>query len=462
MEVCMANKNFKTTGIERSSYALYFFGQNIFYILILMYLTTFFMDVGIPALTVSGMVLVVKIWDAINDPIFGGMVDKIKFKKGKFLPWVRISLFFIPLTTIFMFAIPSSLSVNAKVIWAVIGYILWDTAYTVCDVPIFGIVTTMTDVQQERTTIYAFGRVAAMAAALVVSVIIPIFRVAIGGWLPTVIILSLIAFFTMSLICIKAKERIHPKQDEQQTEVGIKEMFKYVKNNKYLLIINIALLINGSLAIGNSMGLYFARYNLQNESLSGILSMITLIPIIVIGLFVPAICKKIDKFKLYHCSLAIAIVLMLIKYFVGYKNIGLFVAISLISSIPLAFTSVLCLMFTPDCAEYGHYKTGYSCTGIAISLQTFSAKLQAAFSAALGSLALGLIGFMEGEGAVQAVNFPEKLWMVQNFIPMLGAILSYILLTRYKLTDHDVELMAKCNAGEITKEHAEANFTKKF
>lgn len=454
--------NFKTTGIERSSYALYFFGQNIFYIIIYMYLSTYFMDVGIPALTVAGLVLVVKIWDAINDPIFGGIVDKIKFKKGKFLPWLKISLFFIPLSTIFMFAIPSSIPVSAKVIWAAIGYILWDTAYTVCDVPIFGIVTTMTDIQQERTTIYAYGRVAALVAALVVSIIIPIFRVAIGGWLPTIIVLSLIAFATMSLICIKAKERIQPKQDEQQTEVGIKEMIKYVIHNKYLLIINIAFLINGSLAIGNTMGLYFARYNLQNEGLSGLLSIITLVPTIVIGLFIPAICKKIDKFKLYHYSLAISVVLMLIKYFVGYQNFGLFVAMTLISSIPLAFTSVLCLMFTPDCAEYGHFKAGYSCTGIAISLQTFTAKLQAAFATALGSLMLGLIGFLSGEGAAQAVDFPQKLWMVQSFIPMIGAIIACIVLTKYKLNDHDVELMARCNAGEITKEHAEANFIQKF
>ena len=454
--------NFKTTRIERSSYAAYFMGQNIFYIVILMYLTTYFTDIGIPALTVAGLVLVVKVWDAVNDPIFGGIVDKVKFKKGKFLPWLRISLIFIPLATIFMFAIPSSVPVGVKVVWAAIGYILWDTAYTVCDVPIFGIVTTMTDVQQERTSLYAFGRVAAMVAALLVSVIIPVFRNAIGGWLPTIILLSVIAFITMLPICLKAKERIQPKKEENNVEVGIKEMLRYVVHNKYLLIMNLSVLVNGALAIGSTMGLYFARYNLKNEGLSGLLSIVTMVPIILIGMLVPTICKKMDKFKLYFYAMIASVVLSLVKYFVGYQNFGLFMVMSIVCSIPMAFTSILCLMFTPDCAEYGHFKAGYSCTGITISLQTFTAKLNAALSTALASLVLGLIGFVSGEGAAQAVDFPEKLWMVQTFVPMIGTFLSWLILTRYKLNDHDVELMAKCNAGEISREYAEQNFIKKF
>lgn len=454
--------NFKTTRIERSGYALYFMGQNIFYIVIMMYLTTFFTDVGIPALTVAGLALIVKIWDAINDPIFGGIVDKAKFKKGKFLPWLKISLFFIPLATIFMFAIPSSIPLGFKVAWAAIGYILWDTAYTICDVPIFGIVTTMTDVQQERTTMYAYGRVAALVAALVVSVIIPVFRVAIGGWLPTIILLSLVAFVTMLPICLKAQERIQPKQEDQQVDVGIKEMLTYVIHNKYLLIINLAILINGALAIGSTMGLYFARYNLKNEGLSSLLSIVTLVPVILIGMIVPAICKKIDKFKVYFYAMIATVIISLIKYFVGYENLGLFIVMSVIGAIPLAFTSVLGLMFTPDCAEYGHYRAGYSCTGVTISLQTFTAKLNAALATALGSLVLGLIGFVSGEGAVQAVDFPEKLWMAQSFISMLGTFIAWLILTRYKLNDHDVQLMAKCNAGEITREYAEEHFIKKF
>jgi len=102
----------RTTGVvtkkEYISYGAYFVGQNIFYFLIFSYMNIYFTDVGISALAVAAIALAVKIWDAVNDPIFGGIVDKVKFKKGVFLPWLKISLVGIPVTTVLLFAIPAN------------------------------------------------------------------------------------------------------------------------------------------------------------------------------------------------------------------------------------------------------------------------------------------------------------------------------------------------------------------
>lgn len=183
-------RNFLTSGGERFSYGLYFFGQNIFFIFLYLYLSVYLTDVGIPALTVSAIALAVKVWDAVNDPLFGGIVDAVKLKKGKFLPWLRISLIAIPIATILFFAIPSGVPLIVKIIWSVAAYVLWDTAYTICDVPIFGLVTVMTDNQNERTTLMAIGRVTAMIATVIVYMGVPSVRAAIGGWLPTTIVLA--------------------------------------------------------------------------------------------------------------------------------------------------------------------------------------------------------------------------------------------------------------------------------
>ena len=134
---------------EKFSYGMYFMGQNVFYGLI-GYMTTYFTDVGITAALVAVVALITKVWDAINDPIFGMIMDKVHFKKGKFLPWLRISVIAIPVSTILLFVIPTGIPLVAKLIWATLAYMLWDTAYTLCDVPIFGIVTTMTLDQKER------------------------------------------------------------------------------------------------------------------------------------------------------------------------------------------------------------------------------------------------------------------------------------------------------------------------
>jgi len=142
---------------EKISYGLYFMGQNVFYGLI-GYMTTYFTDIGITAALVAIVALITKVWDAINDPIFGMIMDKVNFKKGKFLPWLQISVIAIPVATILLFTIPTGIPMMAKIIWATLAYMLWDTAYTLCDVPIFGIVTTMTTDQKERISLNSIGK----------------------------------------------------------------------------------------------------------------------------------------------------------------------------------------------------------------------------------------------------------------------------------------------------------------
>lgn len=454
------NPGFLTTGRERFDYGLYFVGQNIFYIFVYLYTATYLLDAGISAYAVTAALLVVKIWDAVNDPIFGGIVDRVKFKKGKFVPWLKASLIAIPIATVLMFAIPSGISMGFKIAWAIVSYMLWDTAYTICDVPIFGLVTTMTDNQEERTSLQAIGRVAAMVASMVVYVAVPKFREGIGGWLPTIAILAVIALITMVPICFNAKERIEAADSEK--EVGIKEMFKYIAHNRYLLIFYLALFIAYSANIASTLGLIFSRVCLGDESIQGTLSLATFVPAIVLGIFVPKICKKIDKFDLYFWSVIAMIVLSVLQYFVGYSNLGLFMGILFLRGIPTGIWTITMYMFTPDCAEYGHYKTGINATGITFATQTFAVKLMTAVSTALSTFCLGLIGYVSGEDVIQPVGMDGKIWLIYNLVPMIGLIIAVPILMQYKLRDKDVAIMAKCNAGEITREQAEKLISEKI
>ncbi len=443
------------TGLEKASYGLYFLGQNIFFMLIFMYMNTYFTDVGISALSVAGIALVVKVWDAVNDPIFGGLIDRVRFKKGKFLPWLRISLVGIPVATCLLFAIPAETSEVFKIIWACIAYVLWDTAYTICDVPIFGLVTTITSVQQERTTLNAIGRVCAMVAAMLVMVVIPTFRSMLGGWTTTVIMLSVIGAITMLPICLTAKERVAPSAEQEET-VTLKDMFRYMKTNKYLLIFYCSMLIVNSLNIASNLGMYIARYCLGNEAMQGLLGIIGLLPSIIMGMFIPMFTKKVDKFKLYYWGVFATAILTTLKFIVGYHNLVGFLITSTLVAIPVGMTTTLNFMFTPDCAEYGRYKSGIAAPGITFATQTFFVKLQSALVVVVGSGMLAAIGFVEGEGAVQASGFADKLWMISTILPIIGMVIALIILRQYKLNDHDVELMAKCNSGEITREEADS------
>jgi probable glucitol transport protein GutA len=439
--------------MEGSFYGLYFMGQNVFYYLLLTYLVVYFTDVGIPALTVTGITLAVKIWDAVNDPIFGGIVDKVRFKSGKFMPWLRISLLAIPVATIFLFAIPSGIPTIGKVIWAVVGYVLWDTAYTICDVPIFGLVTVMTDVQTERASLISVGRVFAMIATLAVFVVVPLVRESIGGWWMTAVVLSVAALILMAPICFAGKERVKPQA--QEGEVGLKQMFKFIGQNKYLLIYFSSFIISGGLNVASVLHMYIARLNLGDESLMAVIALLSVVPSIIAGAFIPLIVKKVDKYHLFFwCSVA-SVIFTLIAYFVGYNNLMSVYVFSALRGFPNGMVGVLMFMFTPDCAEYGHFKSGVPASGLSFSIQTFSAKMTAAIATAAAGLALWAIGFIEGEGAVQVNGINDKLWAIYLLIPAAGTLLSLPVFSRYKLRDKDVQVMVKCNTGEISRQEAD-------
>ena len=134
--------------------------------------------------------------------------------------------------------------------------------------------------------------------------------------------------------------------------------------------------------------------------------------------------------------------------------------------------SVLQFMFTPDCAEYGQYKTGIEAKGITFAVQTFTQKIISAVSSALGVAILGLFGWVtveaESFAELQALNIaqpPEALsalWAVFALIPAIGGIAAVVVWSFYRLKSGDVALMAKYNNGEITKEECDSALSCKY
>jgi probable glucitol transport protein GutA len=442
------------TAGEKLSYGSYFLGQNIFYYLLVTFMLVYFTDIGIPAASIAVLVLVVKIWDAINDPIFGAIVDKVKFKKGRFVPWLRISLAAIPLSTIALFAIVPDMAVWIKILWAGIAYILWDTAYTICDVPIFGLVTTITEIQNQRETLVAIGRVSSLIAGVVLVVIVPLIRSLIGGWLAVAIVLSLIAFFLMAPICFTAKERIL-EQQEAAEEPTIKELIYFLTHNKYILIFYGALFLSAAVNFSQGVALIFVRINLGNENLFSIYALSWVLPGILFAALTPIFIRKIDKFSLFFWSTAANAILSILAYFAGYRNFVLLLIFMVLRGIPLGLTTALTFMFTPDCAEYGRYHTGINAPGITFAFQTFYSKVTAAIATSVGALSLAAAGYIEGEGAVQLPTFADRFWMLYTLVPAAGALVSLPILTKYKLRDENVRIMTKANNKEITHDQAE-------
>ena len=461
-----------TTAGERRDYGLYLFGQNIIYALVTSFLAVYLSMQGISPVMAAPVLLVVKVWDAVNDVIFGGIFDRVKFKKGKFVPWLKISLPFIPLATVLMFAIPS-VSITMKLVWFAAMYILWDTAYTLCDVPIYGLITTMTSNLQERTAIMSYAKLyvgAGAALAYALGTLLVSQKVGLS-YTTTALICSVLALLSMAPISFRGKERNYDETEKEET-FTFRQMFSYMRQNKYLLIFYSALIINGCLNSAAGLGMFVSYYLFDNELFNLILGVLAMIPIVILAILIPKMIKKVDKFKLYYWGCVLSTVIGIIIYLVGYQNKTLFIVLNVLRAIPLAFPAFLMFMFTPDCAEYGQYKSGIDARGITFAIQTFSAKLTSSISTPLGLALIGIFGFVSYEadsfaqlsemGATQTPEALRGLWITYALIPMIGGVLMTIISWFYKLNDKDVQIMSDCNAGRITREEAEAMLSRKY
>lgn len=455
-----ATIDYRTSKSERFFYGFYFFGQLIFFMLITNFLQLYMTDSGIPAVLVGLIFMTAKVWDAVNDPLFGIIVDKAHLKSGKYVPWVRLSSFLIPVTSILLFAMPMDVSVQIKAIWITVGYMLWDTSYTICDVPIFALATSMTDNIKERDWLYLFNRFFTLVGGLFVVILVPLMYPDIG-WTATVIIMSVIAMATMIPIGFKAKERCFTKEAEKNPR--IRELFHYLWKNKPLLIFSMALIITSLTSTGTVLANYVAIHCLGGVEWITIMILAMTIPMLFALLIVIRIVKKTDKFTIFMVCNAVNLLLGAVIYFAGYENIPLFLSLVALRSGFASAGGVLVVMFTADCAEYGHFITGERAQGVAFSIQTFTAKITAALSSSIGMFMLGAAGFIEGEGAVQPQETIDWLWRLYTIIPLVTGVLAFLfLLFFYKLRKNDVALMTKANAGEITREEALAQLTLKI
>jgi Na+/melibiose symporter-like transporter len=475
------NPLWQTTKPERKSYYTYFFGQNMIYNMIAGYLTTFLLLVGINPVKSAAVMLAVKIWDAVNDALFGVIFDKFQFKGDKkYIPWLKIACAVTPIATVAVFIIPTAASETVKLIWFAIAYIIWDTAYTICDVPAFGIITAMTSNIEARNTILSLkGITGGVGSALTTVLVTLLISEFVGlGYGPVSIIVAIVAMVTMFPVCKHCQERNKTVDEEQFT---VKRMIKYVISNKYLLIYYLGYIFYSGAQTYNALHMILAYYIYRNSLASLITGTVAALPQLFMALLVPKIIRKMDKTKLFMISVIATIVLSFL-IIPTRSSFVLFVITYMLRSIPLGIIGVLSFTFTPDCAEYGQYTTGTEAKGITFAIQTFAVKLAAAISGSMGLGLLGLFGFkteFEVNGVVQEVsNFADLdainaiaqqsskaldgLWFTYNIVPIIGIVIALIVWSFYKLNDKDVQIMADCNVGKISKDEADKLLSRKY
>lgn len=454
-------KGFVTSKKERFAYCLFFLGQNILWGYA-GYVETFLTDVGIAAGTAALILLVPKLWDAINDMIFGYLIDRTTFKNGqKFIPWVRIGVTAVGLTTIALFAIPESASQSVKVVWFLVAYILFDISYTILDAPAYAVTTVMTSDVQERTSIIAGGKLWAMVGGVVATVLVPMLRPKLG-WFVGCVVFVVVSVIMMVPMMFSVKER-HSENATAEENPSFKEIINYLKHNKYLMVTLVAMLLLGIASLEQKMAIYMGRICLGQENTATLVAAGAAVSVIFVSAIVPKLSRKWDKFYVLCGGLAFTVVMNIVAYFVGYDSLIMGILMTMLKCSGLGFWSVVIYMLIADTVEYGTYKTGTRAAGISFSLQTFVAKLKNGLIGTVVLFSLSAVGFVEGEHAVQPAGVADGVWALFCLLPAAGfAIALVILLAFYRLRSDEVQVMSLYNNGQISKEEAEQKLADKY
>ena len=431
-------KKFETRRVERASYGAFFFGQNVIYFLMLQFLNLFYTDVvGIAAGAVGIMFFVARTWDAVNDPILGSIIDRADFKGGKFLPWIKMVNFALPLMTVLLFINPQW-GDRGNLLYAYATYIVWGMIYTLCDVPIFALSTAMSKNSNERVILLTWGRVAALlAGAIIAGMGMPFIESM--GWTPAAITLAVIAMVSMIPIRFFAIERV---QRIDQAHPSTRETLQYLRSHRPMIVLYMALLAafatNTALVATN----YFAIYNLGGgeTTLVAPLLLSQLAPMFVLVFMLPWLIRRFGKRQIYIWGSILGAVFGLVQYFIGYENITLVIILNMFKSTGMFLPLLLLGMFSADFVEYGQHHQGRRLEGIAFSIQTFATKFTQAIAVGIGGLLLSFYGYVPN--VEQSEDTLEGIFALYTLFPAFGALASaWIMYQFYDLKEADVQNM---------------------
>lgn len=465
---------------ERNNFVLGLCGQNMVYSLVGAQFFNYFMtDIAMfPAFIVFILLITMKIWDGINDPIVGSFIDRHSFKNGeKMRPFLKYTPLPVGVFTVLLFLVFSTKEdlLWLRVSYFIITYICWDLAYTVQDVCVWGITAAISPNSAERDRFVQWARTIGSCVYLSLSTVLPMILEMIankkGVSMPFITLVFAMIFglggAMISYRCSYAQERVHVNKQEQQA--SMKESFMLLFKNKMMLLVTLANLF-GALGFGANLVTYFFKYKIPADFLgNGIIGALGLTTIYFIITGLPGFIGMLfaDKLKKLFGNYINVLILIqvvniiarVIAFAVGFegKKLWLSMIIIGIGSIPAGASSIAQTAVFCDSIDYMEWETGKRTESITFSMQTSFTKVSSGITAGLASLALSLLGYKAIEQAdvyvgTQSAVFDTWIWPLVILTPAIASVLYIIplLFVRYTKEKREIvesDLIAR-RAGE--------------
>lgn len=437
----------KTSKRNRFTYGLGTVGRDMVYTMISMYLMFYLTDVlnlDTKVLWwVTAIILGARIFDALNDPVMGVIVDNTHTKWGKYKPWILTGIIAAGILTILLFVDFGLEGTSYIVVFGVL-YVLWGITYTMNDIAYWSMMPSLSKSQSEREIIGSVARIcASVGLFVVVTLVVPIttaFAEVVGNlqkaYLVFTIILVGIMWVFQSITLLGVKEDRSLNQKTEHTT--LKELVKIIFKNDQLLVtaISMALFMVGYMTT-TSFGIYYFKYVYGNEDMYSIFAVVLGVSQIV-AMVSFSFLTKIMKRKTLYLIATIMVVAGYVIFFFAPNTTMLFIGIAgVLLFIGEAYIQLMMLMFLTDSVEYGEWKLGKRNGSVTLSIQAFINK----FGGAIANGVVGAIVIVSGmKTAETAADMTSEGLMIfkiaMMILPLICIVIGFIIYrTKYILDE---------------------------
>lgn len=470
---------------ERNMYLTGMFGQNMIYNIVATGLYYYFQNViCLPAVALGWIFAIARIWDAVNDPMMGSIVDKTKSKWGKCRPYLIFAPAVICLITCVAFlngnyaAAKTSGNSTAMVLivaWAAISYILWGMSYTAGDVPLWGIISRMSEDEKDRSTLISLSRIiASIGAAAVVVSIVAVSQAVNGmfnlsansqkGFILAGIGMTIIASLLFECAGIGTKERVPASSETRTMKESFMLMWKCVPFRRILIS---GLLRSPAQLLMVVVMTLFAYYYCDGELTTAFTDARKFLIVIIIagGLFIgqfltmaicPPLIKKYDVKKIYNLFgglSAIPYALIFVVYLIAPTQLNEMKWVIIMGLLffgagaGFGAVNVCQSVMISDCIDYEEYHSGYRPDGVFFSGQSFITKFSAGIASIISGYVYSAVDFSDvnidimnnaiANGATFATDFADyskAMWFLISIPPAIGMALGVIPTLKYEIS----------------------------
>jgi GPH family glycoside/pentoside/hexuronide:cation symporter len=405
-----------------------------------------------PALASSAL-FVGKIWDAVNDPLFGWISDRTSTRFGKRRVYMIFGALPLAISVMLLWVVPSAFGDVGVFIWIAFTFILFDTFWTLTNVPYYALTAELTDDYDERASLTAYRMVLGVPAFIVGAALTPaivaLFPTKSAGYAAVGVIYGLLAAAALWICAAGIRERREIRESKSQTPVVLALVATF-KNRPFVRLILAYLLANTAFALIKTLLAYFLTYQMGMEAQVPIVMFLLLA---FVGLFLfpwKALSDRWNKGPAYALGLGIGGLAVAATFLLPASPSPWIYAIAIVAGIGFSANWVFPWAMVPDVVEYDRLETGEYRGGMFYGVWGLAVKISEALGIAVSGWALQLYGYVPNVAQSKYTLFGIRLFF--GPIPLVFFLLALPLLIWYPITRaRHAQVLARLRAMEASQ-----------